>query len=50
MNYSNKPKSLLLEEIQKLREKLAAVERTTEKCTTELYKSEERFFSGDARD
>ncbi len=43
MNDSNKPKSLLLEEIKRLRTELTAVKLTTEKRTTELYNSEERF-------
>ena len=43
MNNSNKPKSLLLEEIQQLHAELAAVKLMTERRATELYKSEERF-------
>ncbi len=43
MNHSKQSKSFLLEEIQQLRTELAAVKLTTEKRTTELYNSEERF-------
>jgi diguanylate cyclase (GGDEF)-like protein/PAS domain S-box-containing protein len=43
MNNSLKSKSLLLKEINQLRKELAAVKLMTEKRTTELYKSEERF-------
>jgi diguanylate cyclase (GGDEF)-like protein/PAS domain S-box-containing protein len=43
MSNSNKSRSLLLEENQQLRTELATVKLTTEKRTTELYKSEERF-------
>jgi len=43
MNDSIKPKSFLLEEIKQLRAKLTAIKLTTEKRTTELYQSEERF-------
>ncbi len=43
MNHSKQSKSFLLEEIQQLRAELAAVKLTTEKRTTELYNSEERF-------
>ena len=43
MNNSNKPKSLLLEEIQQLHAELATVKLMTERRATELYKSEERF-------
>ncbi len=43
MNNAYKSKFQLLEEIQQLRTKLAAVKLTTENRTAELYKSEERF-------
>jgi diguanylate cyclase (GGDEF)-like protein/PAS domain S-box-containing protein len=43
MSNSNKSKSLLLKENQQLRTELATVKLMTEKRTTELYKSEERF-------
>ena len=43
MNNSLKSKSLLFKEINKLRKELSAVKLMTEKRTTELYKSEERF-------
>jgi diguanylate cyclase (GGDEF)-like protein/PAS domain S-box-containing protein len=43
MSNSNKSMSLLLKENQQLRTELATIKLTTEKRTTELYKSEERF-------
>jgi len=43
MSYTNRSKSQLLEEIQRLHAELAAVNLMTEKRTTELYISEERF-------
>jgi diguanylate cyclase (GGDEF)-like protein/PAS domain S-box-containing protein len=43
MNNSLKSKLQLLKEINQLRKELAAVKLMTEKRTTELYKSEERF-------
>lgn len=43
MKNFNSSSSLLLEEIRKLHIELAAVRQMTEKRTTELYKSEERF-------
>ena len=43
INYTNRSKSQLLEEIQRLHTELAAVNLMTEKRTTALYISEERF-------
>ncbi len=43
MDYTNRSRSQLLEEIQRLHTELAAVNLMTEKRTTELYISEERF-------
>ena len=43
MGYTNRSKSQLLEEIQRLHTELAAVNLMTEKRTTALYISEERF-------
>lgn len=43
MSYTNRSKSQLLGEIQRLHTELAAVNLMTEKRTTELYISEERF-------
>lgn len=43
MGYTNRSKSQLLEEIQRLHTELAAINLMTEKRTTELYISEERF-------
>jgi len=43
MKDSNKSEALLLKEVQQLRKELAEIKLTTEKRTTELFKSEERF-------
>jgi len=43
MGNTKQTKSQLLEELQRLRSELAAVELMTEKRTHELYVSEERF-------
>ncbi|MDO9311300.1 MAG: PAS domain-containing protein, partial [Nitrosomonas sp.] len=43
INYTNRSKSQLLEEIQRLHTELTAVNLMTEKRTTALYISEERF-------
>jgi PAS domain-containing protein len=43
MGNTKQAKSQLLEELQRLRSELAAVELMTEKRTHELYVSEERF-------
>ncbi len=43
MDYTNRSRSQLLEEIRRLHTELAAVNLMTEKRTTELYISEERF-------
>ncbi|MDP2224333.1 EAL domain-containing protein [Nitrosomonas sp.] len=43
INYTNRSRSQLLEEIQRLHTELAAVNLMTEKRTTALYISEERF-------
>lgn len=43
MAYINRSKPQLLEEIQRLYTELAAIKLMIEKCTTELYISEERF-------